>query len=303
MVEEIPTGVLKHFTKNMDGRSRKPSYPLDEIMLVALCAMVSGADDWTSISLWGKAHLEWLRKWRPFKSGVASHDTFGRVFALLNAQSFERCFIDWMSNLCPALGGDIAIDGKTVRRSHARGIGKSAIHMVSAFVNAHGVSVGQIKTAEKSNEITAIPELLNAISVKDSLVTIDAMGNQRKIAKTIIERGGDYLLAVKKNQCAQFEAIKDFFDIAEDCGYANVKYDQHQHTDKSHGRIEISNCVVVSQLVWLEAKLRWKDMRSIIMVKAERIIAGKSSIETRYYVTPVNPMRSNLIKASGIIGV
>lgn len=285
-------GVLKHFTALQDRR-KAPIYPLDEILFLALCAIICGAEEWTAVTLWGNTHLEWLRRILPYDKGIPSHDTVGRVFACLDARTFERCFTEWMQSLCPTLGTDIAIDGKTLRRSHRRGIGGKAIHMVSAFSSATGVALGQIKTAEKSNEITAIPELLKAICVKDCLVTIDAMGNQKKIAEAIINKGGDYLLSVKENQPTQYEALKDFFRIAEEEQYANITYEQCQSIEKDHGRIETRRCVTTNQLDWLEKKLKWKNMQSIVMIESIREIGKTRSIEQRFYVTsaPANALR------------
>lgn len=287
--------ILEHFSELKDGRRRIPQYPLEEILLVALCGMLSGADDWTTIALWGKSHLDWLKQWRPFENGVASHDTFGRVFSLLDSKCFESCFISWMRWLCPTISPEIAIDGKTLRRSHDRNIGKSAVHLVSAFCHQHGVSLGQIKTNEKSNEITAIPELLKALSVKGAVVTIDAMGNQSKIAKCIIDGGGDYLLAVKNNQPTQYEAIKQFFVDAEVFNYANVSHTSDEQINKDHGRIEMRCCVASEELDWLDKKLKWVGMRSIIMIKATREIRGKTTTENRYYVSslPANAKHIN----------
>jgi predicted transposase YbfD/YdcC len=182
-------GLLEHFAELPDPRDG-PLYPLAEILLLALCAILCGAEDWTAVAMWGQAHREWLQRYSPFAAGIPSHDTIGRVFAMLDAKRFEACFLGWMQSLCPALAGlEIAIDGKTVRRAHARRLGKRAIHWVSAFADRLGVMLGQVKTDDKSNEITAIPALLEALAIKGCLVSIDAMGNQRAIARQIIEAG------------------------------------------------------------------------------------------------------------------
>ncbi|WP_258187900.1 ISAs1 family transposase [Trinickia symbiotica] len=178
-----------------DPRSRTPEHGLTEMLVVALCAILAGADSWSAIELWGQEKLQWLRRHVQLQNGIPSHDTFGRVFAALNPKQFEACFIRWMSQLCPALAGQVvAIDGKTVRGSHQRGA--RAIHLVSAYGAGLGVVLGQVRTAEKSNEITAIPELLDALMLKGAIVTIDAMGCQQSIARKIVEAGADYVLSV-----------------------------------------------------------------------------------------------------------
>jgi predicted transposase YbfD/YdcC len=233
---------LEHFTDLQDPRTRQSEYPLQELLLVAICAVLSGADNWVDVADWGKLKLEWLRRFLPFENGTASHDTFGRVFALLDAAVFEACFIAWMVSLCPALKGVVAVDGKTIRRSHGKG--QKAIHVVSAYAHSLGLTLGQVKTSEKSNEMTAIPELLDALLLKGCLVTIDAMGCQKAIAAKIIEREADYLLMVKNNQPTLAAAVEDFFEAAERDGFDGVAHTQAEWVDGGHGRIETRRCVV-----------------------------------------------------------
>ena len=188
--------LLEHFADLEDPRSRQSPHGLMELLLTAVCAVLSGADGWAGVALWGRAKLPWLRQFLPFANGVASHDTFGRVFALLNAEVFEQCFIGWMRSVCGAFDGlQVALDGKTVRRSKSSG--QKAIHMVSAFASGLGLTLGQVKTAEKSNEITAIPELLDALLLKGCIVTIDAMGCQKAIAAKIVQQESDYALGLR----------------------------------------------------------------------------------------------------------
>lgn len=181
-----------------DPRSRTPAHDLQEMLVVALCAILSGADSWVAIQLWAEAKLDWLRRYVPLASGVPSHDTFGRVFAALDAQQFEACFMRWVAPLCPALHDQVvAIDGKTLRRSHHDSA--QAIHLVSAYGCGLGVMLGQQRTSDHSNEITAIPVLLDALLLKGAIVTIDAMGCQTAIAQKIVDAQADYVLAVKEN--------------------------------------------------------------------------------------------------------
>ncbi len=188
--------LLEHFEGLEDPRSRQSPHALDELLLTAVCAVLSGADGWAAVALWGRAKLDWLRRFLPFENGVASHDTFGRVFSLLDAAVFEECFIAWMRSVCGAFEGlQVALDGKTVRRSASAG--SKAIHVVSAFAHGLGLALGQVKTAEKSNEITAIPELLDALLLKGCIVTIDAAGCQKAIAAKIVAQESDYALALR----------------------------------------------------------------------------------------------------------
>ena len=175
----------------------RTSHKLVDILFLALCAILCGMDDWEAVEDWGKERLDWLRQFVDVDNGIPSHDTISRVFAALDSATFQACFIKWMGTLCPSLDGQIvAIDGKTARGSHERRYGKQAIHMVSAFVCGHGLMLGQVKTAEKSNEITAIPELIEALDLCGSIATIDAMGCQKEIAKAIVGKGADYVLGL-----------------------------------------------------------------------------------------------------------
>ena len=215
--------LLEHFGELEDSRTPRSRHGLMELLLTAIGAVRSGADNWAAVALWGRAKLEWLRKFLPFAHGVASHDTFGRVFALLKAAVFEQCFNGWMRSLCGAFEGlQVALDGKTVRRSQTSG--QKAIHVVSAFAHGLGLTLGQVKTAEKSNEITAIPELLDALLLKGCLVTIDAMGCQKAIAAKIIQQESDYALLVKNNQPGLAATIEGAFDAAERVGYQGVSH-------------------------------------------------------------------------------
>jgi predicted transposase YbfD/YdcC len=274
---------LEHFTDLLDPHTRRSDYPLQELLLVAVCAILSGADNWVDVADWGRAKLEWLRRFLPFENGTASHDTFGRVFALLDAAAFEACFIAWMVSLCPALKGMVAVDGKTVRRSHRAG--QKAIHLVSAYAHGLGVTLGQVKTARKSNEITAIPELLDALLLKGCLVTIDAMGCQKAIAAKIIEREADYALMVKNNQPTLAAAVEGFFEAAERGGFVGVAHTRAEWVDGGHGRIETRRCVVAEAPAGLAALARWPGLKTLVLAESLREINGKASVERRYYIS------------------
>ena len=276
--------LLEYFADLKDPRTRESPHRLEEILLVAVCGILSGADGWAGVALWGKAKLPWLRQFLPFEHGTASHDTFGRVFALLDAAVFERCFIAWMTSVCGAFRGlEVNIDGKTLRRSKSPG-GK-AIHLVSAFANGLGLALGQVKTAEKSNEITAIPELLDALLLKGCIVTIDAMGCQTAIAAKIIEKESDYVLAVKNNQPTLAQAIEGFFNGAERKEWEGVPHTFAEWIEKDHGRIETRRCWVVDDLGCLGDGHKWPQAKTLAMVEAIREINGVASTERRYYIS------------------
>jgi predicted transposase YbfD/YdcC len=256
-----------------------------EILLLTLCAVLSGAEDWVSIVEWGEMKLDWLREFLPFKQGIPSHDVLGDVFAALDAEKFEQCFREWIQSLCPALAGKIvAVDGKTVRGSGASGKGRRAIHMVSAFASESGLLLGQLKTAEKSNEITAIPELLSALDVNEAIVTIDAIGCQKAIVEKIVAGGGDYVLAVKSNQPKLFEAVVDFFDEGMRYGFGGTPCAFHETVEKDHGRIETRRCWAFGKVDWLLPEQQWKKLSMVGMIESVRDINGETSTERRYYI-------------------
>jgi len=283
---------LDHFADLEDPRSRQSRHSLMELLLTAICAVLCGADGWAGVALWGRAKLSWLRQFFPFENGIASHDTFGRVFALLDAAVFERCFIGWMRSVCQAFKGlQVALDGKTIRRSKSSG--QKALHMVSAFAHDLGLTLGQVKTGEKSNEITAIPELLDALLLKGCIVTIDAMGCQRAIAAKIVQQESDYVLMVKNNQPALAAAIEGFFSEAEKTGYQGVPHTRAEWVEKDHGRIEARRCFVTDDLSCLEDRQDWPGVKTLVMGEAPRRrleeaireINGVRSTERRYYIS------------------
>jgi predicted transposase YbfD/YdcC len=284
METEEKKALLEHFEDLQDPRSRQSPHDLKELLLTTICAVLSGADSWAAVALWGRAKLHWLRRFLPYENGAASHDTFGRVFALLDAAVFEECFIAWMRSVCGAFNGlQVALDGKTVRRSKAAG-GK-AIHLVSAFAHGLGLTLGQVKTAEKSNEITAIPELLDALLLKGCLVTIDAMGCQKAIAARIVKQECDYALMVKNNQPTLAAAIAGFFEAAEQSGYQGVSHTRAEWVEKDHGRIETRRCVVTDDLRCLGDGHGWAGAKALVMVESTRDINGVAGTERRYYIS------------------
>nr|WP_035627828.1 ISAs1 family transposase [Herminiimonas sp. CN] len=293
-----PISLLEAFEELSDPRARECAYQLEELLLAAICAVISGAESWTSVVEWSQMKLDWLRQHLPFAKGIASHDTFGRVFSLLDAKQFEACFMRWISGLCPSLVGQhVAIDGKCIRGSHN---GKqSAIHLVSAWSSASGLTLGQVKTADKSNEITAIPELLSALDIKGSIITIDAMGCQHDIAAKIVQSGADYVLGVKDNQPGLAEAIKLWFDAAGADKLDRPYWDDIQ-TEKDHGRIETRRCLVTDDVAWLqEQNQHWSGLHSVIIIESTRELIGRNStgiasVERRYYISSL-PAKAALL--------
>lgn len=297
-MDKASMSLLEAFAELSDPRGRECEHKLEELLIVAICAVISGAEGWTSVAEWGQLKLAWLRQYLPFANGIASHDTFGRVFTLLSAGQFEACFLRWITPLCPNLDGrHLAIDGKCVRGSHDGQ--RSPIHLVSAWSATAGLTLGQVKTADKSNEITAIPELLAALDIKGAVITIDAMGCQHNIATQITQGGADYVLGVKDNQPGLAEAVRLWFDAAES-GTLERPFWEDIQTEKDHGRIETRRCVVTNDVVWLQEQgQNWSGLHSLVMVESTREMigrnsTGKSSTERRYYISSL-PAKAALL--------
>jgi predicted transposase YbfD/YdcC len=282
---------LQHFEDLEDPRqSGKVAYPLDEMLLQCLLAVLAGAESWVEIAAFGKRKLDFLRRFAPFEEGTPSHDQFGNLFAALDAEAFQSCFIAWVASLSK-LGPDIvAIDGKTLRRSYQEGGAKAPIHMISAFSSRQRMVLGQRKVADKSNEITAIPELLDLLTVTGAVVTIDAMGCQKEIAAKIVGKGADYILALKGNQGSLRDDVEEFFTEQKERGFADAAMSRHQTLEKSHGRIETRTYSAVDATDWLTKRHGFADLRSIVMVESSReITGGKTEQETRYYISSLGP--------------
>ena len=246
---------LEHFRDIPDHRQpSKVVYPLDEVLLLSLVAVLAGAETFVDITRFGEAKLAFLRRFRPFAGGTPSHDHLGDIFATLDAEAFQRCFVGWVAALTGAPAEVIAIDGKTVRRSFEKKAGKAAIHMVSAFAARQRLVLGQVKVAEKSNEIVAIPKLLDMLVIEGAIVTIDAMGCQRDIAQKILDKGGDYVLALKGNQNSLHDDIKLFATEQKARNFYQTRVSQHSSTDGDHGRIETRKCTVIHDIAWLQER-------------------------------------------------
>ena len=278
---------LEHFEDLVDPRqSGKVWYPLDEVLLLCLLAVLAGAEGWVEVEEFGQSKLAFLRRFRAFEKGTPTHGQLGEIFAALDAEAFQQCFINWVASLTK-LGPDIvAIDGKTLRRSYQAGGGKAPIHMISAWASRQRLVLGQIKVAAKSNEITAIPDLLDLLTLKGATVTIDAMGCQREIAAKIIAKDADYVLALKGNQSSLRNDVELFFTSHKESPFKDMTVSRHQTLEKSHGRIETRSVTALNQIDWLTKRHDWPGLKSIVMVESVReIIGGKTEHETRYYIS------------------
>lgn len=277
--------IQDHFSELTDPRRRKVTYPLVNLVVICVCAVICGADDFVAIAKWGRKKRAWLEKFLDLEAGIPSHDRFNAVLAAIKPAEFEKCLLSWITALKEISDGQIiAIDGKTLRQSFDKASGKAAIHMVSAWATANHISLGQIATEEKSNEITAIPKLLEMLEIEGSLITIDAMGCQTAIAEEIVEGGADYALAVKGNQPTLQRGITDYFDEHHDDDFARTKVRRHQTEDKGHGRLEERWYYISPVPDDLPDRERWKKLKAIGMAVSCIRRDGKECCEVRYYI-------------------
>ncbi|HOA06250.1 MAG TPA: ISAs1 family transposase, partial [Candidatus Fermentibacter daniensis] len=275
-----------HFSQLEDPRiDRKKLHSLIDIVGISVCAVIAGADSWTDVALFGRSKEKWLRTFLSLQNGIPSHDTFGRVFSLLDPQQFQKCFASWVQAVHERVKGVVAIDGKTVRRSHDRGRGKQAIHVVSAWATQSGIALAQKKVDAKSNEIGAIPELLSLLRIKGCLVTIDAMGCQREIAQAINGAGADYLLAVKDNQPTLREDVEQEFRLAQQNGFALMDHQYFETVEKDHGRIEQRKYWITQDVQGIGTGEKWPNLAAMAMCRAMRTVNGQTSTEDRFFIT------------------
>jgi predicted transposase YbfD/YdcC len=251
---------LSHFKDLPDPRqSGKVTYPLDEILLLCLLAVLAGAETITDIARFGEKKLDLLRRFRPFADGTPAHDHLGDILATLDAEAFQRCFVAWVASITGIAAEVIAIDGKTLRRSHNKKRDKPAIHMVSAFAARQRLVLGQVKVADKANEIVAIPRLLDLLAIEGAIVTIDAMGCQRSIAQKIIDKKADYVLALKGNQGSLHEDVKLFVAEQTANGFKHTTISRDRSVDADHGRIETRDVTVIHDVAWLQERHAWAE--------------------------------------------
>ena len=277
---------LEHFRELPDPRQAgKVLYPLDEVLLLCLLAVLAGAEAFTDIARFGTRKLDFLRRFRPFRDGTPAHDHLGDIFATLDPEKFQQCFVAWVAAQTGAPADVIAIDGKTVRRSFQKKGAKDAIHMVSAFAARQRLVLGQVKVAEKSNEIIAIPRLLDMLAIEGAVVTIDAMGCQREIAKKVIDKKGDYVLALKGNQGTLRDDVELFVAEQKANGFQDTTVSRNQTVDGDHGRIETRTTTVIHDVAWLQKRHNWPGLKGVVIVESIRETDGKTEQETRFYIT------------------
>src|ERR1700730_4951497 len=260
-------GFLGYFKDLPDPRQRgKVIYPLEEVLLLCLLAVLGGAETFVDIALFGEKKIGLLRRFRPFRDGTPSHDHLGDIFATLDAEQFQRCFVAWVAALTGAPADVIAVDGKTLRRAHKKGA-KAAIHMVSAFAARQRLVLGQVKVADKSNEIIAIPALLDMLVIEGAIITTDAIGCQRDIAQKVLDKNADYILALKGNQGTLREDVELFAAEQRANGFSDTKITRHKTVDGDHGRIETRTYTVIHDVAWLQERHQWPGLQGVVMVE------------------------------------
>jgi len=302
-VENRPiASIQRHFSALEDPRiDRTKLHKLIDIIVIAICAVICGADTWVDVESFGHAKSAWLKTFLELPNGIPAHDTFGRVFAMLDPDQFQQCFLDWITAVSQIVPGQvIAIDGKTLRRSHDKRLGKGAIVMVSAWATANRLVLGQAKVDDKSNEITAIPELLRVLDITGCIITIDAIGCQREIAADIVEQDADYLLALKGNQGRIHEDVGLLFDDLEASKFTAYAYDYAQTINKDHGRIETRQCWTISApevLRHLRDAQHWNKLTTVVKVRAERRTDSETMVEDRYFLSSLPGNAQSILAA------
>lgn len=300
-MEESPIrAIADHFSGLEDPRRCNRRHLLLDIIVIAICGVICGADTWKDIQLFGEAKEQWLKGFLELPHGIPSHDTFGRVFARLDPEELQQCFREWIEAVEERTqGGVVALDGKQLRRSHDKREGKKAIYMVSAWASRNNLVLGQRKVDDRSNEITAIPPLLQMLDVSGCIVTTDAMGCQVAIAEKVIENEADYVFVVKENQSRLLETIQWLFDDPDEMQW--VEYDYCRTVDKDHGRIEIRECWTTSDpeyLAYLASRSQWKGLQSIGMIQAQRRIGQEQTVKRRYFISSLESNAEQLLEVA-----
>lgn len=297
--EKLDTELLGYLSIIQDPRiERSKLHKLEDILFITICAVLCGCDTWEDIHEFGVIREEWLRQFIELPHGIPSADTIARVFSIISPDEFETAFRNWVSFLyCKEDNKIIAIDGKRLRNSHDNRYGKAAIHLVSAFATERGLALAQVKTQDKSNEITAIPELLDALILKGCTVTLDAMGCQKKIVEKIIARQGNYVISLKGNQGQLHEDIKLFLETEKAREFKKTPHDYYETIEKGHGRIETRRYWITEKIDWLYKKEEWAGLNSIGMVESERYIQGVTTKETRFFIASIKPEANKFAQA------
>lgn len=290
---------VDHFSALVDPRqAAKVLYPLDEVLLLVLCGVLSGADGFVEIAKWGRMKVDFLRRFLPFERGIPSHDALNDLFNALDHGAFRDCFVAWVDGLRWREAEIVAIDGKTARRTGDRGTGKSPLHMVSAWASKQRLVLGQGAVAERDNEITAIPKLLELLALTGALVTIDAIGCQRDIARTIRDKGADYLIALKGNQPALHEDVALFFAEQKGRHFADAETLFHETVDNDHGRLEVRRHWITGDIAWLTARHDWPGLATIGMIEAEVTENDKTTTSRRFYISSLAADAQMLARAA-----
>ena len=293
MDNSAPEGLIEHFSKLEDPRvDRNKKHELIDVIVLCVSAVLSGAEGWCDIEEFGRTKLDWLRRYVPLANGIPVDDTIARIISALSVSGFQECFLSWMEDVVKLSDGEIiALDGKTHRRSHDRKRVVKALHMVSAWACRNGVVLGQVKTQEKSNEITAVPQLLERLELKGCIVTLDAMGCQRAIAKQVKEGGGDYVLTLKRNQPELDREVREYFEMAEEEDFDCPAIEHEATSEEGHGRIEHRSYFLSSDLSSLSGVEKWNGLKAIGMVESERHSGGRVSMERRYFITSLGDVK------------
>lgn len=286
MEKPASSRLLDHFASVSDPRAPNIRHYLFDIFVMALCAVISGAEGWEDMEEYGQAQADWFEQFLALPHGIPSPDTFRRVLSRLKPEELTQCFINWTQSLRESIAGEIvAIDGKTLRRSFDRAADKGAIHMISAWASAHGLVLGQLKVDDKSNEITAIPYLLGLLELDGATVTIDAMGCQKEVARSIVGQGADYVLALKDNHATLHGEVKLLFDALSTTGLADVTVERYERVDADHGRIETRRYWLTGDVECLGVKGSWANISGVGMVESQVEVGAAVSVERRYFLT------------------
>ena len=303
MTELKASSLVEHFAELEDPRiERSKLHQLSDILVITVCAVICGADNWVEVEEFGRAREEWLARMLGLPNGIPSHDTFGRVYALLDAGQVEVCFLNWVQELHQLTQGQLlAIDGKTVRRSHDRAEEKRPLHLVSVWAAANRVVLAQTEVDAAGNEIGAIPELLQMLDVSGCIVTTDAIGCQKSIVQLLTEGDADYVLALKRNQAQLHDDVEEMFSSEREREFVHLPHDYHQTVEKDHGRIELRRCWATAApefLDYMNPDEAWTQLQSLVMVECERRLPGHTSCETRYFISSLPPDAKQLLAAT-----
>ena len=302
METDFTASINKHFADLKDPRiERTKLHKLLDILVIAICAVICGADNWEEVQLFGEAKAAWFKTILELPNGIPSHDTFWRVFAKLDPEQFRQSFASWMASVSEVIGGQvIAVDGKTLRRSHDKALGRGAIDMVSAWATANHLVLGQVKVDDKSNEITAIPELLRALEISGCIITIDALGCQKDIAEAIIDQQADYILALKENHGRLYEDVVRLFDDLIASDFKAYAYSHDQTVNKNHGRLETRTCDVIADpetLIHLRDASQWKGLQAVIKVHTRRRQGEETTQKDRYFIASLTSGAQHILEA------